>query len=441
MSTAKHEEQSSHLASTEITSLTKDLMEKICDRANLNQAYKRVKANKGAAGVDGLSVEDLSAWLAAHKTSLIESLLSGAYQPNAVRGVEIPKPGNKGHRTLGIPTVVDRLVQQAIHQVLEPLFDSTFSESSYGFRPGRSAHQALKRAQEFVQDGYDIVVDIDVEKFFDRINHDILMSRLAKRIDDKRLLKIIRRFLEAGMMKEGVCIRREEGMPQGGPLSPLLSNLLLDELDKELERRDHKFCRYADDANIYVRSQRAGERVLKSMKEFLGKRLKLKVNEEKSGCVPVDERQFLGYRLLKDGKLVIAKSSVKRLKDKIRKRTRRNLSVKLESVIAELTPLLRGWINYFQLTQWPTQARDLDSWIRRKLRCYRLKQRKRKGSIVSFLVKLGVSPRDAWDVALSDRGWWRISKWKPVHDAMNNSWFRKLGLYSLYDHPTLVKVY
>jgi len=359
----------------------------------------------------------------------------------AVRGVEIPKPGNKGFRILGIPTVVDRLVQQAIHQVLEPIFDPTFSDSSYGFRPGRSAHHALKRAQEYVRDGYEIVVDIDVEKFFDRVNHDILMSRLAKRIDDKRLLKIIRRLLEAGMMKQGVCMRREEGMPQGGPLSPLMSNLLLDELDKELERRGHKFCRYADDANIYVRSQRSGERVLKSMKEFLAKRLKLKVNEEKSDCAPVDERQFLGYRLLRDGKLVISKSSVNRLKDKIRKRTRRNRSVKLESVIADLTPVLRGWINYFQLTQWPTQARELDSWIRRKLRCYRLKQRKRKGSIVSFLIKLGVSPRDAWDVVKSEKGWWPISKWKPVQEAMNNAWLEKQGLYSLYKHPALVKVY
>ena len=416
-------------------------MEKICERANLNQAYKRVKANKGAAGVDGLTVEELSSWIAEHKESLIKSLLTGNYEPIAVRGVEIPKPGNKGIRTLGIPTVVDRLVQQAIHQVLEPIFDVTFSDSSYGFRPGRSAHQALERAQEYVRDGCKIVVDIDVEQFFDRVNHDILMSRLAKRIDDKRLLKIIRRFLEAGMMKQGVCIRREEGMPQGGPLSPLMSNLLLDELDKELERRGHKFCRYADDANIYVRSQRAGERVLKSMKAFLSKRLKLKVNDEKSGCAPVNERQFLGYRLLKEGKLVIAKSSEKRLKDKIRMRTRRNRSVKLESIIAELTPILRGWINYFRLTQWPSQARELDGWIRRRLRCYRLKQRKQKGSIVAFLIKLGVKPRDAWDVVLPDKGWWKISKFKAVHEAMDNAWFEKQGLYSLYNHPTLVKVY
>ncbi len=429
------------MASTEDASLTRNLMEKICERANLNQAYKRVKANKGAAGVDGLTVDDLSGWITTHRESLIESLLTGTYQPSVVRGVEIPKPGNKGLRTLGIPTVVDRLVQQAIHQVLDPILDPSFSESSYGFRTGRSAHHALKRAQEYVREGYDIVVDIDVEKFFDRVNHDILMSRLAKRIDDKRLLKIIRRFLEAGMMMQGVCIRRAEGMPQGGPLSPLMSNLLLDELDKEIERRGHKFCRYADDANIYVRSQRAGERVLESMKQFLSKRLKLKVNEKKSCCAPVDERQFLGYRLLRDGKLVIAKSSVKRLKDKIRRRTRRNLSVKLESVIAELTPILRGWMNYFQLTQWPTQAKELDSWIRRKLRCYRLKQRKQKGSIVRFLVKLGVNPRKAWDLVLSERGWWPISNWKAVNVAMNNAWFEKLGYYSLYNHPTLVKVY
>ena len=441
MSTARSEAQQNSTASTEDASLTRYLMERICERANLNQAYKRVKSNKGTAGVDGMSVDDLFSWIVTHKESLIESLLAGTYEPSLVRGVEIPKPGNKGVRLLGIPTVVDRLVQQAIHQVLEPMFDPTFSESSYGFRPGRSAHQALKRAQEYVRDGYEIVVDIDVEKFFDRVNHDILMSRLANRIDDKRLLKIIRRFLEAGMMKQGVCIMRAEGMPQGGPLSPLMSNILLDELDKELERRGHKFCRYADDANIYVRSQRSGERVLDSMKKFLAKRLKLKVNEEKSDCAPVEKRQFLGYRLLNDGTLVIAKSSEKRLKDKIRKRTRRNRSVTLESVIADLTPLLRGWINYFQLTQWPTQARDLDGWIRRKLRCYRLKQRKRKGSIVNFLVRLGAGPRDAWDLVLSERGWWPMSKTEPVHKAMDNAWFDKLGLYSLYKHPTLVKVY
>lgn len=307
MNSCGSEEQQVLRALTDDKTLTEHLMEKICDSSNLNRAYKRVKANKGAAGVDGMTVDDLFTWIAEHKKSLIESLIKGTYQPKPVLGVEIPKPGkNKGFRQLGIPCVVDRLVQQAILQVLEPIFDPTFSESSYGFRPGRSAHQALKRAREYVREGYEIVVDIDAEKFFDRVNHDRLMFSLSKRIGDKRLLKIIRRFLEAGMMKQGVCIEREEGLSQGGPLSPLLSNLVLDELDKELECRRHKFCRYGDDCNIYVKSLRSGERVLKSIKQFLEKNLKLKVNETKSACAFVGERQFLGYRLLGEGKLVIA---------------------------------------------------------------------------------------------------------------------------------------
>jgi RNA-directed DNA polymerase len=355
--------------------------------------------------------------------------------------VEIPKPGkNKGVRLLGIPSVVDRLVQQAIHQVLEPMFDPTFSESSFGFRPGRSAHQALKKAQEYVREGHEIVVDLDVEKFFDRVNHDILLSRLAKRISDKRLLKIIRCFLEAGMMKHGVCIERYEGLSQGGPLSPLMSNLLLDELDKELERRGHKFCRFADDANIYVRSQRAGERVLQSVKKFLAQRLKLKVNEAKSGCAPVEERQFLGYRLLGNGKLLIANHSVDRVKDNIRKITRRNRGVSLEKVILELNIKLRGWINYFRLTEWPSQVRELDRWMRRKIRCYRLKQRKRTWPIATFLINLGVDANEAWNLAKSDKGWWRLSSCPAVHKAMSNAWFEKMGLINLTQIRVSVKV-
>lgn len=412
-------------------SLTKCIMERICGHANLNRAYKRVKTNKGAAGVDGMTVEELLPWIKSHKRSLIESLLNGTYQPKPVRTVEIPKPGNKGTRKLGIPTVVDRLVQQAIHQVLEPLFDPTFSDSSFGFRPGRSAHDALKQAQEYVREGREIVVDIDLEKFFDRVNHDILMSRLAKRIEDKRLLKIIRRFLNAGMMTDGVCIERVEGVPQGGPLSPLMSNLMLDELDKELERRGHKFSRFADDANIYVYTQRAGERVLQSITQFLAKRLKLKVNETKSGCSIVNERQFLGYRLLSDGKIVVANHSIKRVKDKVRKLTKRNRGVSLERVISELNTALRGWVNYFRLTEWLGQHREMDSWIRRKLRCYRLKQRKRNWPVAKFLITLGVPARRAWPLAKSSRGWWTLSRTPPVHEAMNNHWFEKQGLINL----------
>ena len=436
MNSARIEEHQILKASKRGETLTERLMEQICEPSNLNRAYKRVKANKGAAGVDGMTVDDLLEWIAVHKESLIESLLTGTYQPQAVRGVEIPKPGGKGVRQLGIPVAVDRLVQQAIHQVLEPILDPTFSDSSYGFRPGRSAHHALKRAREYVEAGHEIVVDMDLEKFFDRVNHDILMARLAKRIGDKRLLKIIRRFLRAGMMKEGVCIRREEGMPQGGPLSPLLSNLLLDDLDKELEQRGHKFCRYADDCNIYVRSLKAGERVLTSVKKFLEKRLKLKVNETKSGFAVVDERKFLGYRLLREGKLVIADVSVDRLKEKVRQITRRNRGVSLEMVIDDLNKTLRGWINYFQLTEWPSQLKGLDTWIRRKVRCYRLKQRKKPWPIAKFLISLGVPEHSAWPLAMSGKGWWRLSRSVPLHQAMSNDWFKKIGLINLMGHKT-----
>lgn len=427
-------------AKTKHESLTNELMEKICEPANLNRAYKRVKANKGAPGVDGMTVDELSAWIAKHKLSLIESLLTGQYQPKPVRGVEIPKPGNKGVRQLGIPCVVDRLVQQAIHQVLEPLFDPSFSGSSYGFRPGRSAHMALKQAQKYVQDGNDVVVDIDLENFFNQVNHDILMSRLAMRISDKRLLKIIRAFLEAGMMQRGVCIDRESGVPQGGPLSPLMSNLLLDELDKELEKRGHKFCRYADDTNVYVGSLRAGERVLSSLKEFLEKHLKLKVNEAKSGCASVDERQFLGYRLLPDGKLVVSEKSLERVRNKVRILTRRSRGVSLEQIISELNQTLRGWGNYFQLTQWPSDLRNLDSWIKRKLRCYRLKQRKRSWPIAKFLMMLGVPAGSAWNLAKSGKGWWRLSGSIPVQHAMTNKWFEEQGLINLLKAAHSLKI-
>ena len=440
MKSSKREERQVLKASKEDETLTNQLMEQICEPSNLNRAYKRVKANKGAAGVDGMTVDDLLGWIALHKEPLIESLLTGTYQPQPVLGIEIPKPGGKGVRQLGIPSVVDRLVQQAIHQVLAPIFDPTFSDSSYGFRPGRSAHQALKRAKEYVQEGYGIVVDIDLEKFFDRVNHDILMSRLSKRIDDKRLLKIIRRFLQAEMMQQGVCIKRMDGLSQGGPLSPLMSNLLLDELDKELERRGHKFCRYADDCNIYVRSQRAGERVLQSVKKFLEKHLKLKINETKSGCASVYDRQFLGYRLLSDGRLVIAAQSVERIQDKVRNITQRNRGVSLGKVIAELNEALRGWINYFRLTEWSSQLLELEAWIRRKLRCYRLKQRKQGQSIAKFLMKLGVPERNARNISSSGKGWWRLSNSPPVNQAMNNAWFEKQGLINLMKQRALVKV-
>ena len=440
MKEVKHDGQQILAVSTDDETLTKHLMEEICKPSNLNRAYKRVKANKGAAGVDGMTVDELFNWIAKHKESLIESMLTGTYQPKPVRGIEIPKPGNKGVRLLGIPCVVDRLVQQSILQVLEPIFDPTFSDSSYGFRPGRSAHQALKKAQEYVLEGHGIVVDVDLEKFFDRVNHDILMSKLAKRIKDKRLLKIIRCFLSTGISMHGNYTDRLEGVSQGGPFSPFLSNLMLDDLDKELERRGHKFCRYADDANIYVRSLRAGERVFLSVKQFLQNRLKLPVNDAKSGCAPVYDRQFLGYRLLSDGRLVIAPHSVKRMEDKVRTITQRNRGVSLELVISELNQILRGWINYFRFTAWNSQVAELDKWIRRKLRCYRIKQRKQGRSLYNFLLKLGVSARSARILTSSGKGWWRLSISPPVSQAMSNAWFEKQGLMSLEKQRVLLNV-
>jgi RNA-directed DNA polymerase len=344
--------------------------------------------------------------------------------------VEIPKAGG-GVRQLGIPTVVDRLVQQAILQVLTRLLDPTFSESSYGFRPGRGAHDALKKASEYVAEGRGIVVDVDLEKFFDRVNHDILMSRLARRVSDKRLLKIIRRFLEAGLMQDGVCVRREEGTPQGGPLSPLLANLLLDDLDKELERRGHKFCRYADDCNIYVRSEEAGRRVMTSVCQFLEVKLKLRVNREKSAVAPVEERKFLGYRLLRDGRLGIAPKSLERAKDRIREITRRNRGISLERMIRELNSYLTGWVTYYRLAAMKSHLAELDSWVRRKLRCVRLKQCKRVKPMVDFFVRQGVSLRHAWCTALSGKGWWRKSGTPVANHSMPSSWWEGLGLVNL----------
>jgi RNA-directed DNA polymerase len=427
---AAFEEWQASTALNRERALTSDLMERICEHGNLNRAYKRVKANKGAAGIDGMTVEELYDWLKEHKEELIASLLGGSYEPQAVLGKEIDKPGG-GKRRLGIPTVVDRLVQQAILQELEGIVDPTFSESSYGFRRGRSAHQAVKQAAEYVADGRVIVVDIDLEKFFDRVNHDILMARLARWVSDKRLLRIVRRFLEAGMMWDGVCIERYEGTPQGGPLSPLLANLLLDDLDKELERRGHCFCRYGDDCNIYVRTQEAGERVIASVTRFLEGELRLRVNWGKSAVAFIEERQFLGYRLLRDGRLGIAPRSLERAKRRIREITRRNRGVRLERMIREVNSYLTGWVTYFRYAACKTHLQRLDEWIRRKLRCVRLKQRKRAKPIADFFQSLGVPEWSAWRLALSGKGWWRKSGSPQAHQAMSIAWFREQGLVSL----------
>jgi RNA-directed DNA polymerase len=415
--------------------LTQHLMEAVSSSANLNRAYQRVKANGGAPGVDGMTVDTMRAWIAVNRAALIASLLDGSYRPQPVRGVLIPKPGG-GERQLGIPTVVDRLVQQAITQILDPILDATFSASSFGFRHGRSAHDALRQARGYVADGYDIVVDLDVEKFFDRVNHDILMSRLARRIGDKRLLRIIRRFLQAGMMTEGVCSERREGTPQGGPLSPLLANLLLDELDKELENRGHRFCRYADDCNIYVRTQAAGERVMASVTAFLEGKLRLRVNQQKSAVAPVGERQFLGHRLGRGGSLGIGRKSLKRAKDRLRETTRRNRGVSLGRMIAQINRFTVGWVTYYRDAGCRTVLREIDGWLRRKLRCVHLKQCKNPKTIAAFLQKNGVREKPARQLASSGKGWWRLSSTEQAKRAMPNVWFEGLGLIGLEQHHT-----
>ena len=413
--------------------LTQDLMEAVCGSANLNRAYKRVKGNGGAPGVDGMTVEALFGWIAVHREALIASLLDGSYKPRMVRGVSIPKPGG-GERQLGIPTVVDRLVQQAITQVLEPILDPTFSDSSFGFRPGRGVHMALRQAREDVADGYEIVVDLDLEKFFDRVNHDILMSRLARRIGDKRLLRTVRRFLQAGMMTEGVCIERREGTPQGGPLSPLLANLLLDDLDKELEHRGHRFCRYADDCNIYVRSQAAGERVMASVTAFLEGKLRLKVNEKKSAVAPVGERQFLGHRLGKGGRLGIGGKSLDRAKDRLREIVRRNRGVSITRMVAEANRFIVGWVTFYRYAQCKSTLLDIDGWLRRKLRCVKLKHCKTPATIATFLRGQGVRDRAARQLASSGKGWWRLSSTEQAKRAMPIAWFDELGLVRMEGH-------
>lgn len=405
-------------------------MEAILERGNLNRAYRQVKSNKGAPGIDGLTVEELSGWLKVHKDTLLAALGAGTYEPQAVRAVDIEKPGG-GTRRLGIPTVVDRLIQQAILQVLQPLYESEFTPSSYGFRPGKSAHQALQAGAAYVAQGRPVVVDIDLEKFFDRVNHDKLMGLLARRIRDKVLLKLIRRYLEAGMFVGGIVSARRQGTPQGGPLSPLLSNVLLNELDWELEKRGHYYCRYADDCNIYVKSEKAGARVMQTLTRYIEERLQLKVNGVKSAVAKVEERKFLGYRIAGKGELQIAPQSLSRLKERVKEITRRNRGVSLETVIDELRSYLTGWIGYYRLTDEVDPLRRLDSWIRRKVRCYRLKQTKRGKGLVRFLREQGVFPNRAHKLGSSGIGWWRMSCTPQASIAMPNRWLASIGLPSL----------
>ena len=408
-----------------------DLMGAILCHSNIKQAYKQVKSNKGVAGIDQMPVGEFAAWYAENEHTLISQLYVGNYQPQGVNQVEIPKPNGGGKRKLGIPTVTDRIIQQAIAQVLSPIYERKFSDHSYGFRPKRSAHQALKRGCEYVESGRMIVVDIDLKTFFDVVNHDRLMYRLSQTIGDKALLGLIRKYLQSGIMVDGVISQRTEGTPQGSPLSPLLSNIVLDELDEELERRGHKFVRYADDCNIYVRSQSAGERVMESISNFIEGKLKLIVNREKSQVCQVNQTKFLGYTIQKDGFLSIAKKSVDRFKEKVRTITKRNRGVKFEQVIAELEPVMRGWLNYFHCARCRSLLKELDSWIRRKLRCYRLKQCKRVITLQRFLESRGVSSWQSWILALSGKGYWRKSGCPQVHQALSNKWFDEVGLYNL----------
>lgn len=418
--------------------LTRSLMDQVVRSSNLEQAYKRVKANQGSAGVDGMRVSALKTWLSLHRGALVRELLEGRYHPQPVKRVEIAKPGG-GVRELGIPTVVDRLVQQAVLQVLQPIFDPTFSGSSFGFRPGLSVSMALDHAERHVMEGYQIAVDIDLSRFFDRVNHDMVMARLARLIGDKRVLKLVRRFLEAGLMRDGVCMKRTEGTPQGGPLSPLLANLLLDDFDKELEARGHRFCRYADDATIYVRSQAAGERVMASATKFLEGRLHLKVNKEKSAVAPVWSRSFLGHRFLRTGGRGIAPQSLKRVKDKLRRLTGRSRGKSLKQVIHEINTYMTGWVIFFGQAKCRTHLHQLDKWVRRRLRCYRIKQCKRIKPLVDFLKAQGVPAYRAWQGGASSRGWWCTSNIPPVNAAMPAEWFYQQGLMSFVERYDVVK--
>ena len=410
--------------------LAEELIGIVCSHGNMSRAFKRVKRNKGVAGIDQVPVGGFADWYGHHGEDLVRQLLSGDYYPMAVRCVPIPKHDG-GERMLGIPTVQDRVIQQAILQVLSPIYEQNFSEHSYGFRPKRNAHQALQKASEYVKEGRHRVVDMDLKSFFDEVNHDRLMSRLSERIGDKILLKLIRRYLQSGIMTGGVSTVRTKGTPQGSPLSPLLSNIVLDELDKEMERRGHCFVRYADDFSIFVSSQRASERVLESISAYLTNKLKLKVNKEKSNCCESKETKFLGHTILNDGTLTVAKTSVKRLKAKVRAITRRNRGRSLTQIISELNPVLRGWLNYFRTARCVGLLGNLDGWIRRKLRCYRLKQSKKTVTMQRFLKYQGVPTWQSWILSLSGVGWWRKSGCPQAHLAMNLDWFDKLGLYNL----------
>jgi RNA-directed DNA polymerase len=411
---------------------TRQLMEEVCQRENLKRAWQRVRRNKGGPGVDGMTIDDAKGYLREHWPDIRSQLLKGDYQPQPVKRVKIPKPEG-GVRKLGVPCVVDRLIQQALLQVLQVRWDPTFSKHSYGFRPGRSAHQAVAQAQRYVAEGCSIVVDLDLEKFFDQVNHDKLMARVAARVSDKRVLKLIRAFLKVGVTEDGLVSSANEGTPQGGPLSPLLSNLVLDDLDKELEKRGHRFCRYADDCNIYVRSRRAGERVMASVSRFLTGKLRLKVNEAKSAVARPEERKFLGFSISNDGsERRIAPQALKKFKTRVRELTYRTRGKSLEQVIEELTPFLIGWRGYFGFCQTPRVLTNLEAWIRRRLRSYLWRQWQNGRNRFRELRRRGVPKFHAAVAAGSPTRFWRMSGHPAVQMALRNHVFDSLGLPRLY---------
>jgi RNA-directed DNA polymerase len=413
---------------------TSRIMEEVCERGNLKAALRQVKGNRGSAGVDGMTVDQLSDYLKQHWLAIREQLLNGTYEPKPVRRVEIPKPDGGGVRKLGIPTVLDRFVQQAVMQVLQRRWDPMFSRHSYGFRPGRSAHQAVAQAQQYIAAGYGWVIDLDLEKFFDRVNHDKLMARIAKRVEDKRLLKLIRAFLNAGVMENGLVSPSVEGTTQGGPLSPLLSNLVLDELDRELERRGHRFVRYADDSNIYVRSERAGQRVMESIKRFITQKLKLKINESKSAVARPQERKFLGFSFAAgpDVKRTIAPKALERFKQRIREITRGAKGVSIKTTMEELASYMRGWRGYFGFCETPEVLIALTRWVRLRLRAALWRQWKTPRRRRAALLANGVSGRLASNTAGSGRGPWPLARSKALSVGLSNAYFRSLGLPSLF---------
>jgi len=409
---------------------TERLVEEVCELENCKQALQRVKANKGSPGVDGMTVDELPGYLKEHGREIGEQLRNGTYQPKPVRRVEIPKPDGQGVRILGIPCVLDRFVQQAVLQVLQKRWDPTFSAHSHGFRPGRSAQQAVHEAQQHIAEGYGWVVDLDLEKFFDRVNHDRLLAAIAKRVADKRMLKLIRAFLQAGVMEDGLVSPVDEGTPQGGPLSPLLSNLVLDELDRELERRGHRFVRYADDCNIYVGSERAGQRVMESVTRFITNRLKLKVNQAKSAVAQPGQRKFLGFSFTweRAPRRRIAPKAIARFKERIREQSRRTRGISLAQMVQQITTYLRGWLGYFGDCQTPSVLQRLEEWLRRRLRSVVWKQWKRGRTRFRELRKRGVSQALAAATAGSPHGPWRIANSPALSIALPKAYFAQLGL-------------